>query len=390
MVPTFDHPSPDPAVAGRYADLDTRLAAMSRLSAAATGAPIGVLCLAEPHTAHISGPAGPSPVGPPAGSFAWSLLASRLVDHCTEETVIPDLLDHSVAAGLSVGDLGGATSFEGVPVRDEHGRVVGVVGVLETTVRGWSPSTRSLLGDLAKLVEADLRVGAPAASPVPLGRVGQTIADSLTTAAAGLEGLVEHAAALDDPGLQRRAGVAERHLRTLRSQGARLRSELGVDGSPTPVLFDLGTVVQDVIRSVSEHPYAHGLRTRLPEAGLPVSGDPAAVGEAFKQLLTTALGAAPAEAITVQLVSRAVSTASLSGTLTADLHVAISGVALGAADLSRAVSGFLRVDQGAPGQVPPVTIRVSGADVKISGRGLRARSTQQGTQVAVRWPVDLG
>lgn len=388
MAPTVDRP--DPAVARRAPELDARLAAMARLSAAATGAPIGVVCLSEPPTAHISGPAGPAPVGPPAGSFAWSLLASRLADHSTEETVIHDLLDHAVAAGLSEGELGGATSFEGVPVRDDIGRVVGVVGVLETTVRGWAPSTRSLLSDLARLVETELRSRGAVASPVPVGGMGHALADSLTATTAGLEGLVEHAVSLDDPGLQRRAGVAERHLQKLRSQCARLRSDLATDGPPTSVLFDLGGVVQDVLRSVSEHADAYGMRSRLPEAALPVSGDPAAVGEALKQLLTTALAVAPAEAITVQLTSRAQSTDSLSGTLTADLHVGISDVALGVADLSRAVSGLLRTDQNAPGPVPPVKIRVSGMDVKISGRVLRARSTEHGTQVAVRWPVDLG
>ncbi|EWT03527.1 hypothetical protein N865_17485 [Intrasporangium oryzae NRRL B-24470] len=390
MVPAFDHPSHDPTVAARSEELDDRLAAMARLAAAATGAPLGVVCISEPQAAHISGPAGPVPVGPSSGSFAWSLLASRLVEHSAAETVIPDLLDHAVAAGLSEGDLGGVTSFEGAPVRDDRGGVVGVVGVLETTVRGWSPANRTVLDDLANLVAASLRTQHSAPSWSPPGRLGQTIADSLTAAASGLEGLVEHAGALDDPGLQRRAGVAERHLRALRSQGARIRSELSAEGPPTAVLFDLCAVVRDVLRTLSADTYAYGLRSQLPEAALSVLGDPVAVGEALEQLLTTALAVAPAEAITVQLVSRAVSTDSLSGSLTADLHIAISGVALGAADLSRAVSGILRTDQDAPGQVPPVTIRVSGADVKISGRGLRARSGDQGTQIAVRWPVDLG
>lgn len=316
---------------------------------------------------------------------------SRLTEYTTEPLAIDDLLDHALSAGLDEADLRGLASFAGVPLKDDSGDVIGFVGAFDTTVRRWTSSDKELLSSLGGLVPP-LPSATWARTTGEVARLAGDLSDALVTISDGFRGLVTHAASHDDAVLQRRAGVAERHLDDLHAHATLLRTRVAQAGAPVTAssLFDLGAVVEAAVREAADLVGAPLPQCQVPQGPLSVAGNPVAVRRALVQLFTSALVVASAEAVSVRLESLETSSGSLEGSLSAELTLTVHGVALSVGDLARALSRLLDPDCGVLRQWAPARIEQSPREVRLEAPGLRVRSADQGTRVLVHWPVDLG
>lgn len=375
------HPKPAPD-----ADL---LSSCARAAAALPGGRLAVASLGPDCTRWWAREAfdRPSPDGPVASQLLPALLAQ-----VGFPVIARDLADHAAMAGLSTWDLEGLASAVIVPVRDTRGKACGLVAVFDRVLRDWSDDDVRHLLSVADLLSAR-------ASSMERLSAATTIAQAATELEkcvneGRLHALVDAGRDAADATIQRRAGEADMLLERAATLGGRLRSSLRAVNllDAGPGRFDLVAVVDQAAREAARvqgvpAPHVYGAESPLPVAGAAREGHTAVV-----RAVGAGLAAVGPDDVSLVTATRGADTASLEGTVVAEVTIDVRDAALGVTDLSRVAAARLDLDRSAFGSERGVgvSLSVTGAESRLVGPGVYAVASPMGTRFVLSWPVDLG
>ncbi|WP_165865759.1 PP2C family protein-serine/threonine phosphatase [Vallicoccus soli] len=140
-------PSPPPAPGAADPQLD-RVAA---LAARVLDAPVGLVSLLEGEVELLPGVAGLPEPWATTRTVAREHAICRHVVAGGRALAVPDAREHPLMSGSRAVQALGLVGYLGLPVTDDHGRVLGAVCVGDRRRRDWTPEETALLADLTSL-----------------------------------------------------------------------------------------------------------------------------------------------------------------------------------------------------------------------------------------------
>jgi hypothetical protein len=368
------------------------LGAAARLAAAATRAPVGLVCLGVRGVA-VWGPGlGVSSQAQPAADGNATLhLVPALVARPDASRNIRDLGDDPDFGGVLGldGTIDGLVSVATATVRDASGATLGLVGAFDRVPRDWGYSDLDQLDGVAEL----LSQSAPSARQAAATRaVAETIEGLERSLGAGsVQALVEVAARSDDAALRRRASEAQTSIDRASLLRGRLRAALRSTpfAGPKAGVFDLVSTTERAVGEVSRRRRTAPLPVSSAEPHIPVHGDPQRAAVAISRCVAAALAASGGSDVAVQVSTRARQSDRLDGSVVGELSITVKGAALGANELSRVVAGLHGAEPADINQTS-VQLHFAGGEARLVAPGFDATATPHGTWVTLRWPIDLG
>ena len=315
----------------------------------------------------------PSAEGPVATRLLPTLLA-----RITGPVIASDLADHAAAAGLSTWDLEGLASAVVVPVRDSAGKPCGLVAAFDRVLRDWSDDDVRHLLSVADLLAARARSMERVSAAKAIAHVARDLERCVT--GGRFHALVDTGRDAADATVQRRASEAHTMLERADALAGRLRS------------FDLGAVVAHATGDAGRlhgvpAPHVYGVETPVPVAGVPREAHTAVV-----RAVSAALAVVGPEDVSVVVATRGADTASLEGTVVAEVKIDVRAVSLGLTDLSRVAAGRVDTDRSplGAGRGVGVSLSVTGTETRLVGPGIYTLASPSGTRIVLSWSVDLG
>ncbi|HEY9494075.1 MAG TPA: hypothetical protein VIR15_04405 [Intrasporangium sp.] len=370
------------------ADVDLLLSC-ARSAAALPGSRLGVASLGPDRTRWW--PREEFDLPSARGPIATQLLPTLLA-RITGPVVAVDLADHAAAAGLSTWDLEGLASAVMVPVRDSAGRPCGLVAAFDRVLRHWADDDVRHLMSVADLLSAR----AYSMERVSAAKAIAHVATELERCVTGgrFHALVDTGRDAADATVQRRASEAHTMLERADVLAGRLRSFIRAVG-----LLDAGVGTFDLV-SVVAHAAGDAARVHgVPapqvygaESPLPVAGDSREAHTAVVRAVSAALAVVVPDDVSLVVATRGADTATLEGTVVAEVNIDVRGATLGLSDLSRVAAGRVDTDRSpfGSGRGVGVSLSVTGTETRLVGPGIYALASPVGTRVVLSWPVDLG
>ena len=317
----------------------------------------------------------PSAEGPVATQLLPTLLA-----RITGPVIASDLADHAAAAGLSTWDLEGLASAVVVPVRDSAGKPCGLVAAFDRVLRDWSDDDVRHLLSVADLLAARARSMERVSAAKAIAHVARDLERCVT--GGRFHALVDTGRDAADATVQRRASEAHTMLERADALAGRLRSFIRAAGA-----LDAGIGTFDLVLHGVPAPHVYGVETPVPVAGVPREAHTAVV-----RAVSAALAVVGPEDVSVVVATRGADTASLEGTVVAEVKIDVRAVSLGLTDLSRVAAGRVDTDRSplGAGRGVGVSLSVTGTETRLVGPGIYTLASPSGTRIVLSWSVDLG
>ncbi len=389
MVPVPSRSEASPSAQQPGSDiLDTA----ARLAAAATRAPVGLVCVGVRGVAVWGAGLGFSNQALPAADGNATLhLVPALVAMPGDSRIVRDLgedPDFGALLGLD-GTIDGLISVATAPVRDANGALLGLVGAFDRVPRDWGYSDLDQLDGVAEL----LAQSAPSARQAAATRVVAETIEALerSLGAASVQALVEAASRSADAALRRRASEAQTSIDQASLLRGRLRAALRSTpfAGPRTRVFDLVATTERAVGEVCRRRLTPPLPVSSVEPRIPVSGDPQRAGVAISRCVAAALAAGDSSDVSVQVSTHAHQSGRFDGSVVGQLSITVKGAALGAEELSRVVAGLHGAEPADVSQTH-VQLHLDGGEARLVAPGFDATATAHGTWVTLRWPIDLG
>jgi GAF domain len=285
----------------------------------------------------------------------------------------------------SDGPLDGARALTAYPLRLSDGTVIGHLGALDTLERAWTPRQREALVSLARVCAAQIEARIQAAQSDDVRHIGRHLADDLAALESTVTPLLDHAAAHEDPVLQRRAAAVRARLDDVRLQQDHLDERLR-PARPLVCQLDLTELVRAAVEDVERRAGSGPILLLTEPLGLPVVADPHGTYAAVIHVLRVAVREYGNTAVTVRVRRHQVASHAIDGTLAAELEVSVAG-GFDPGEIARVGAAFARA-RGVAQET--ATMCVEGDQVSLSCAGLEVVTSTNATTVRARWPVDLG
>jgi hypothetical protein len=319
-------------------------------------------------------------------------LLSTLLARITFPVIAYDLADHAATAGLSTWDLEGLASAVLVPVRDSAGKACGLVAVFDRVLRDWTDDDVRHLLSVADLLSARASSMERLSAANAIAQAATDLERCVNTGR--LQALVDAGRGAADATIQRRAGEAGTLLERAATLAGRLRSSIRAAGplGASPDRFDLVAVVEQAAGDAARLQGVPAPQVYGAESPLPVEGAPREAHTAVVRTVSAALAVVGPEDVAAVVATRGADTASLEGTVVAEVTIDVRGASLGLTDLSRAAAGRVDTDRSprGAGRGVGVSLSVTGTETRLVGPGIYAVASPVGTRIVLSWPVDLG
>ncbi len=365
-------------------DGDSVLDRLARVASAVTGAPRSYISLVTPDKEVFAGMVEHDHGDDPDRARSQPLTASfcQFAVATGEPLVIDDAMTNALVRDLPGSRDGSVGAYAGIPLRTNTGDVLGALCVKDAETHDWHPDQLQLLADLAVLAARELQLRIYLTREKRVRQLAAGLVRSVETANNTVLSLVVRAEQLDDPLLQRYAGLSRLRLEQLTDSAAEVTAALRDTTDNMPASqdrADLGQALQRAVRSTAAATGSTALRLQVPDHSLLVACDPIALEQSLTHLLISSLQhshnnepvivTANVEADEVEVV------------------VQSAGARVAAGELARVVGRVHRSSCRDHGEKPPSVTMLRGGGVVAESGSVKAMSGPEGLRFTARWPL---
>ncbi len=301
-----------------------------------------------------------------------------------EPVVINDATTNALVRDLPGNRDGAVVAYAGIPLRTDAGHVPGTLCVADAETHDWRPEQLQLLTDLTVLATRELEQRIHLAGEKHVRQLAAGLVRSAETANNTVLSLLVRAEQLDDPLLQRYAGLSRLRLEQLTDTAAEVSTALRDISENAPTTSSQGDAnlsqsLQRAVRSTAAATGSTALRLQVPDHPLFVACQPAELEQSLTDLLISSLlHSHNNETVTVTVTA---------DTDEAEVVVQSSGARVAAGELARVVGRVHRNSCHDHGDEPASVNMMRGGGVVAASGSVKAMSGPEGLRFAARWPL---